>query len=183
MWRRMVLWQAAGFHAVLEAEQERRHVVVLLRARYGRRWRRHAPPDLAWMLRSSATASDVVASAGRIAALAERDIGHDVADGESETRRSDMSADERRAANGRVGSGDARHSPDPVRPRPPKARVVTHARKSPPARRDRRDPLTEAGLLLADQPDMTGADLGRELGVSPRHGLRLKKQIRSGSVR
>jgi hypothetical protein len=23
---------------------------------------------------------------------------------------------------------------------------------------------------------MTGADLGRELGVSPRHGLRLKKQ-------
>jgi len=41
MWRRMVLWQAGGFHAALEAEQERRHVVVLLRARYGRRWRRH----------------------------------------------------------------------------------------------------------------------------------------------
>jgi len=180
MWRRMVLWQVGGFHAALEAEQEGRRVVVLLRARYGRRWRRYAPPDLAWKLRSSATASDVVASAGRVAALAESDIGHDVAGGESKTRGSDMSADGRRAANGHVGSGDAGHSPDPVRPRPSMARVVTHARRSAPARRD---PLIEAGLLLADQPDMTGADLGRELGVSPRHGLRLKKQIGSGAAR
>jgi hypothetical protein len=29
---------------------------------------------------------------------------------------------------------------------------------------------------------MTGADLGRELGISPRHGLRLKKRVRSDGV-
>jgi|HubBroStandDraft_1064217.scaffolds.fasta_scaffold22510_1 hypothetical protein len=38
------------------------------------------------------------------------------------------------------------------------------------------DPVAAAARLLADHPGMTRADLGRELGVSPRHGLRLKKQ-------
>jgi hypothetical protein len=36
--------------------------------------------------------------------------------------------------------------------------------------------------LLADRPDMTGADIGRELGVSPRHGLRLKRAAEWGQT-
>ncbi len=44
------------------------------------------------------------------------------------------------------------------------------------------DPLTKAAELLVNQPDMTGADLGRALGISPRHGLRLKKRVRSDGM-
>jgi len=183
MWRRMVLWQAGGFHAVLEAEQERRHVGMLLRARYGRRWRRHAPPDVAWMLRSGGPAPGVAAIAPCLAAMAESDIGQDAPDGDSETLGSDTSADRRRAANGHVAPSDVRHAQGPARPRPSISRDVTSVHRSGSAPQNRRDPLVEAERLLADQPDITGADLGRELGVSPRHGLRLKKRIRSGAAR
>jgi len=183
MWRRMVLWQEGGFHAALDAEQERRRVVVLLRARYGRRWRRHAPADLAWMPRPGATVPGVATGGLCVAPMAESDIGQGAAGGESEAPGSDMSEDQRRVANGHVASGGVGHAPSTVRPRPSMSRDATHVRKSAPALKDRRDPLIEAGLLLAGQPDMTGADLGRELGVSPRHGLRLKKQIRSSAAR
>lgn len=183
MWRRMVLWQAGGFHAALAAEQERRRVVALLRARYGRKWRRHAPADLAWMPRSGVLALDVAASARRLATVAESDIGHDAADGESETPGSDTSADRRRAANGHVAPSGVGHEQGPARPRPSISRDVTSVHRSGSAPQDRRDPLAEAERLLTDRPDMTGADLGRELGVSPRHGLRLKKQIGPGSAR
>lgn len=50
------------------------------------------------------------------------------------------------------------------------------ARKSVAVQSGHGDPAARAARLLVDQPDMTGADLGRELGVSPRHGLRLKKR-------
>jgi hypothetical protein len=39
-------------------------------------------------------------------------------------------------------------------------------RASAIARAGHGDPLTKAARLLADEPDMTGADLGRALGIS-----------------
>jgi hypothetical protein len=63
MWRRMVLWQISSFRTAVEAEQERRHAVVLLRARYGRRWKRHAPAELVWVLQSGVSTRNAVARA------------------------------------------------------------------------------------------------------------------------
>jgi hypothetical protein len=53
----------------------------------------------------------------------------------------------------------------------------TGSRGSVTVQASRADSLAKAAELLADQSDMTGADLGRELGVSTRHGLRLKKEV------
>lgn len=52
LWRRMVLWRITSYRQAVEAELELRCAVALLRTRYGRRWRRRAPTDLVWMLRT-----------------------------------------------------------------------------------------------------------------------------------
>lgn len=172
MWRRMMLWQIASFRAALEAEQERRHAVAILRVRYGRRWRRHAPSDLVWMLRSGVSVRDTVARARRLTVRADTDsrqVTADAAGGKA------AKADTRTAMNGHT----AGRGVGPVRTRGRRTSVATANGSAirGSARTSRGDPLVRAAGLLEDQPDMTGADLGRELGVSPRHGLRLKKQV------
>lgn len=52
LWRRMTLWQVAGYHAALDVELKVRRSDAELRARYGRHWVRHVPADLVWMLRN-----------------------------------------------------------------------------------------------------------------------------------
>jgi hypothetical protein len=58
LWRRTVLWQLSSYRSALHTEQEIRRAVTLLRARYGRRWKRAAPADLVWMLRSGVFTDD-----------------------------------------------------------------------------------------------------------------------------
>lgn len=179
MWRRMVMWRIASFHDALEAEQQRRHAIALLKARYGRRWKRHAPPELAWM-RTGVSMSDSVARA-RVptAAAADTDNGHIPGDADAAIWGTDMSACTRTAANGHA----AGRNRGPVRTRKkPQSEPTAHglrtgSRGSAIVQASRADSLAKAAELLTDQPDMTGADLGRELGVSPRHGLRLKRQV------
>lgn len=186
MWRRMVLWQSRGYRAALEAEQERRHAVALLRARYGKKWRDHAPPDLAWTLRSGAPVLDIVAKARALAEMKETASERTAVSGDGEALGSDMSGDIPIAANGQgaaIGHGAAHQvgpSPVPAPQRPPKSLSAVGDRGFASDRPERHGPLVQAAMLLTDRPDMSGADLGRELGVSERHGLRLKKQIRSG---
>lgn len=52
MWRRMVLWGVKSYAKAVTAEVSRRRAIVQLRVRYGRRWRKHAPGDLVWLLRT-----------------------------------------------------------------------------------------------------------------------------------
>jgi hypothetical protein len=52
LWRRMTLWQLAGYHAALDVELKVHRSDARLRARYGRHWARRVPADLAWMLRN-----------------------------------------------------------------------------------------------------------------------------------
>jgi hypothetical protein len=178
MWRRMVLWQITSVRAAVEAERERRHAVALLRVRYGRRWGRHAPPELVWMLRSGVSTRDVVARALVLAAAADTDIGHAAAGG---TPAADVSARARSAANGHVGGRTG--GPGRTRMKPAvNGRSGPAVRVSAAMKAGRGDPLARAASLLAGRPDMTGADLGRELGVSPRHGLRLKERVKSGRM-
>jgi hypothetical protein len=51
-WRRMAFWQISSYRTAVHTELELRRAVTLLRVRYGRRWRRHAPADLVWRLRT-----------------------------------------------------------------------------------------------------------------------------------
>jgi Protein of unknown function (DUF2637) len=176
MWRRMVLWRIASFRDALAAEQERRHAIALLRARYGRRWKRHAPPELAWMLRTGMSMSNAVARARVLAARTDTGGGHVPGTADDASREADMAVGPGTTANGHAAG---RHD-GPVRTRrksPPASGLNgSRIRRSAAVRTVRADPCAKAAELLADQPGMTGADLGRELGVSPRHGLRLKKQ-------
>jgi hypothetical protein len=176
MWRRMVLWRIASFQDALEAEQERRLAITLLKATYGRRWKRHTPPELAWMLRSGVSVHGPVARARAIAAAADTDSRHLLGATDPARWETDMSVSTRTATNGHA----ARRNRGSVQTREkPRSASAAHgpriaSRGSTTVKAGRADSLARAGKLLADQPDMTGADLGRELGVSPRHGLRLK---------
>ena len=58
LWRRMALWQITSYRTAIDTELQVRRAVTLLRVRYGRRWRRHAPADLVWMLRTGVNAGE-----------------------------------------------------------------------------------------------------------------------------
>jgi Protein of unknown function (DUF2637) len=160
----------------LEAEQERRHAITLLRDRHGRRWKRQAPQELVWMLRTGVSISDVVVRARGLGARADADAGHAPSGADPATREADMSASTRTATNGHAAGSDGGRLQTRRKPLPGRDIDDRGIRRSATAQADRADPLAKAAQLLADQPDMTGANLGRELGVIPRHGLRLKKQ-------
>jgi hypothetical protein len=177
MWRRMVLWPTASFQDALAAEQERRHAIALLKADYGRRWKRHAPPELVWMLRSGVSMGDAVAGARMLAVRADTDGGGHAPDGgEAATWDADMSVSTHTAANGHAPRSNGRPVRTRRKLRSAPATDGPGVRGPATVQAGRSDSLARAAELLAHRPGMTGADLGRELGVSPRHGLRLKRQ-------
>jgi hypothetical protein len=68
LWRRMVLWRITSYPWALEVELSLRTACVRLRVRYGRRWKRKAPADLVWMLRTGVSSEEACA---RVWALVE----------------------------------------------------------------------------------------------------------------
>ncbi len=90
-----------------------------------------------------------------------------------------MSADIGATPNGHATGSDGGRARTRGKPLPVTVNNGPRVRRSAIVQSEHGDPVATAARLLADQPDMTGADLGRELGVSPRHGLRLKKQAES----
>lgn len=61
LWRRMVLWQVTSYRQAVDTELDLRRAVALLRVRFGRGWRRRAPTDLVWMLRTGVDVRDACA--------------------------------------------------------------------------------------------------------------------------
>ncbi|HEX5406913.1 MAG TPA: DUF2637 domain-containing protein, partial [Pseudonocardiaceae bacterium] len=61
LWRRMVLWQITSYRTAVDLELETRHVMALLRRHYGRGWRRRAPGDVVWMLRTGVAIEEACA--------------------------------------------------------------------------------------------------------------------------
>lgn len=61
LWRRMVLWRTLNYDKAIETELAVRRAVAILRARHGRRWRREAPADVVWMLRTGERISEACA--------------------------------------------------------------------------------------------------------------------------
>jgi Protein of unknown function (DUF2637) len=58
LWRRMALWQVTSYRTAIDTELQVRRAITLLRVRYGRHWRRRAPADLVWMLRTGVNAGE-----------------------------------------------------------------------------------------------------------------------------
>jgi hypothetical protein len=67
LWRRMVLWQVTSYRAAVDLELEIRHAVARLRLHYGRGWRRSAPGDLVWMLRTGVAVDEACARVEELA--------------------------------------------------------------------------------------------------------------------
>lgn len=66
MWRRMALWGVKSYANAVIAEVTRRQAIVQLQVHYGRRWRKHAPGDLVWLLR---TGNRLEEACARVAAI------------------------------------------------------------------------------------------------------------------
>jgi len=78
LYRRMVLWQQTSYRAAVDIEIERRRAIMTLRAEFGRRWRRRAPRDLVWMIRSGVRIDDAL---NRVRALTVDPTGAAQSDG------------------------------------------------------------------------------------------------------
>ncbi len=180
MWRRNVLWRTGGYSAALVIEERRRMEIALLRIRHGRKWRRHLPADSWWLLGSGIPMSETAVNVTGL--VNGRSIGPPGSDMIGGRLGPDRSAGVRTVPRGRSSdSGAGSHRPVE---KPPSAARSENARgrRSATLGSDRGGSLGRAAGLLEDRPDMTGADIGRELGVSPRHGLRLKKQVAESGV-
>lgn len=169
LWRRMVLWQVTSYVAAIRMEQDRRRAIAQLRAAYGEPWQRAAPADVAWMLRTGIHLDQAVRQVTTI------------------TRRALPSSD---AAGGLTAgrTPDPAHQPRgrrPHRPAGPPAQPVARAAQPGSAgvhersRTDDPDLEAEALALLATEPGISGGELGRRLGVTERHGRRLRMRLGS----
>ena len=69
LWRRMALWQITSYRTAIDTELALRRAVTQLRAHHGRRWRRHAPADLVWMLRTGIAVNEAVARVRKLVGI------------------------------------------------------------------------------------------------------------------
>jgi hypothetical protein len=66
----MILWQITSYRTAVDTELAIRRATTLLRLRYGRRWRRCAPGDLVWMLRTGVGVDEACSRVTELTALA-----------------------------------------------------------------------------------------------------------------
>lgn len=150
LWRRMVLWQITSYPRALDAEQRRRHALALLGEHYGRRWKSKAPADVVWMLRDGVMLDQALV---------------------------------------RVTGLTRPEPPRPPEPRPepaPAPAAEKPARRKAPAKRAPRrqvprsvatDNEARALGIIAAEPGITGAELGRRMDISARQGQRLLSRL------
>jgi hypothetical protein len=65
----MALWQITSYRTAIDTELALRRAVTQLRAHHGRRWRRHAPADLVWMLCTGVAVNEAVARVQKLVGI------------------------------------------------------------------------------------------------------------------
>ncbi|TYB45252.1 DUF2637 domain-containing protein [Actinomadura chibensis] len=160
LWRRMVLWQITSYPRALDAEQRRRHALALLGDHYGRKWKSRAPADVVWMLRDGVMLDQALV---RVTAL--------------------TAPEPPRPPEPEPAPAPA----PPPAPAPEKpARRKGPAKKAPQRSQSARGQMprsvatdNEARALgiIAAEPGITGAELGRRLDISARQGQRLLSRL------
>jgi hypothetical protein len=68
MWRRMALWGVKSYAKAVTAEVTKRQAIMQLQQHYGRRWHKHAPGDLVWLLRTGNRLEEACARVASITA-------------------------------------------------------------------------------------------------------------------
>lgn len=148
LWRRMKLWRIRDYRTAVDIELSRRQAIVRLTVRYaGKDWRKAAPADVVWMLRNG------VRMDGALARVAELTAPPPVPEPAAKPGPRDRSARSAKTGPGARGT----------------------ARRTGPA-----DDLTMEArtlALLAGNPEMTGAEIARRLGVKDSYGRKLKRRL------
>ncbi|WP_067450452.1 DUF2637 domain-containing protein [Actinomadura macra] len=204
LWRRMVLWQITSYPRALVAEQRRRHALALLRDRYGRGWKRQAPADVVWMLSDGVMLDQALARVTELTTPAAMpkpsprqhlEVSPTPLEAQAAppavTRtdirpspQNDAKAGTRPAAQAAqaVERREPRLAARP--PRPPVGRPAQPPGRAPTAPQQQDGPTTttagteaRAQIILAAEPGITGAELGRRLQLSPRQGQRLLNRL------
>lgn len=190
LWRRMVLWQVTSYQFALGMEQDRRHAITVLRAAFGAGWQRTAPADLVWMLRTGVHIDQAVTRVSSLATSVnpDRSDGQGVMPGpEDGTGRYVAPLPDLEAGPGPDRQADRigrTRRPRPSGQAGPSERTSGRAdqtaapRPAGHRRRDDTDLEAAALALLAAEPHLSGGELGRRLGVTERHGRRLRLRLR-----
>ncbi|MCW2943861.1 MAG: hypothetical protein JWR24_578 [Actinoallomurus sp.] len=161
MRRRMILWEITSYRRALQLEAERRAEIARLEMAHGRQWRRHASAHERLAMKLAAVApADVLPS---LAATIGSDppapsLDGPMAEAETEENRDPLLLE---TVPDPAGHAQA----EPAGPEPAPSELVRGS-----ARR-------RAAALLAAEPDISGTELARRLGVTTGYGRRLRSEL------
>lgn len=152
LWRRMVLWQITSYPRALTAEQRRRRALALLTEHYGRKWKSKAPADVVWMLSDGVMLDEALARVTEITAPEQDPPEQDPPE-----------------------QAPPEQAPEPA---PPRSGTPRRKAARPQAPRGvATDNEARALAIIHAEPGITGAELGRRLGISSRQGQRLLSRL------
>ncbi|MGK5559093.1 DUF2637 domain-containing protein, partial [Actinomadura kijaniata] len=190
LWRRMVLWEIRSYPDALTRERARVLALTDLQDTYGRwGWRRRAPRRVRALYRlgelaPATTTADALADTppapDRTALTAPTDSTPDTEPvTTTDTGPALLAAPMSAPASATVAAEVSGARPDTVTARTRPAKSATGTRRMSATKTGgKSDRLAaRARKLLAADPDMSGAELGRRLKVSERTGSRLRNRI------
>jgi hypothetical protein len=147
LWRRMKLWRITSYTAAIDMELSRLHAIAQLSGKFGAGWQEKVPPGLAWMLTAGVRMDEALKSVAELTAPP--------ADGASQ-RTAIANTPRRSPAKRKKGS-----------------RASSAAKAGAPDL----SMQAEALAILGAQPGISGTELGRRLGCTPRYGQILKSSL------
>ncbi|WP_019630210.1 DUF2637 domain-containing protein [Actinomadura atramentaria] len=170
LWRRMVLWETRSYPDALNRERSRLLVRTDLQDTYGAlAWRWKAPRRVRALYRLGELAAVAAERETVMAAPADAPLALTASTGGQGSGTGSDKSVSAMADTERPAKSDNR---------PGTVTVTRTSAKSARKRATKPDRLTaKARALLADDPTMTGAELGRRLKVSERTGSRLRNRI------
>jgi len=164
IWKRMQLWREPSYAKAVSMELERLAAIEKLAMTYGGEWRQKAPTDLVWMLTAGVRMSEAL---GRVAELVKPEtpaLPGGTEGGTAARRRGDTGG----GTAGRRKAGSAGHR---------QAAPAAASAAPEPVVPDDVDTQAEALRILAEEPDITGSELGRRLNKTPGYGRTLMRRL------
>jgi type IV secretory pathway VirB2 component (pilin) len=187
IWRRKKLWTDSHLpQSAIDAELS----VIRLAELYGDEWQEKADADLVWMIQSGVNMDQVLERVRKLlAAAAEEPVRQAELDAEREARR--QAELDRDAARAEVAALDADRAALETqleaalkggtrKPNPRRGSTTPNPRASgDDGQSDEQKLGTEAAALsiIEQEPNISGSELGRRLGVQPGYGRRLKRNL------
>ncbi len=166
LWRCMKLWEFRSYEDAVRLEQDRLVYRARLRARYGRQWRRTAPVEalLPLKLARYGVPLPLLAQAPVTDVAVEQEETHNSAPEPAPTPVPELEA---------APEHDRPHAP--VRPTPKKTPNTTRRnRNNGRSKGSLEDHVRSARKWLTENPSISGAEIGRRLGLGDRYGLTIR---------